>query len=347
MRAQVRDPGRRVRVEREQPFLGQRREELDREERIAAGLLVHELRQRMGGIPIAVQGIGDESVDIVEPEGRQHDLLHPRSRLADYLQRPHERVRRTDLVVAVGPDQQDVPHIRIGDQVLQQFKSCRVQPLQIVEEQRERVLRPGEYAEEPSEHHLEAVLCILRREVRNGRLFPDDELDLRDEVDDKLAVRAHRVLQRAPPPAHLRFALGEDLTDEGLEGLCQGRVRDVALVLVELAGREEAARRNKRLVQLIHHGGFADAGITGYEHEFWCAVGHDAVEGCEQGVDLALPPVQLLRDQQPVRRVVRAQRERDRCDHASPIPPGTVEDRLPGRRRSGSAPRRSWREASW
>ena len=113
-----------------------------------------------------------------------------------------------------------------------------------------------------------------------------------------------------PPLAHLRFALDEDLTDQGLEGLCQGRVRDVALVLVELAGREEAARRNKRLVQLVHHRGFADAGITGYEHELRRTLGHDPVEGREQGVDLALPPVQLLWDQQSVRRVVRAQRER-------------------------------------
>jgi hypothetical protein len=61
--------------------------------------------------------------------------------------------------------------------------------------------------------------------------------------------------------------LDEDLTDQGLESLCQSRVRDVALVLVELAGREEAPQRNKHLVQLIHHGGFAHARITGYENE--------------------------------------------------------------------------------
>ncbi len=37
-------PGERDRVEREQPFIGQRRDELNREERIAAGLLLHEFR---------------------------------------------------------------------------------------------------------------------------------------------------------------------------------------------------------------------------------------------------------------------------------------------------------------
>jgi hypothetical protein len=58
-------------------------------------------------------------------------------------------VRRTDFVVTVGSDQHQVPHVRIGNQVLQQLKGCRVQPLQIVEEQRKRVLRPGERADEP------------------------------------------------------------------------------------------------------------------------------------------------------------------------------------------------------
>ena len=88
--------------------------------------------------------------------------------------------------------------------MLQQFKSCRVQPLQIVEEQRKRVLRPGERAEEPPEHKLEAVPRILRRQVRNGRLFPDDELQLRDEVDDELAIRTQLLPEEpaanVPPP---------------------------------------------------------------------------------------------------------------------------------------------------
>ncbi len=200
-----------------------------------------------------MQGIGDQRADIVEPERRQHNLLDPRSSLADRLQRPHERVRRADLVVAVGSDQQQVPYIRIGNQVLQEPKSSRVQPLQIVEEQRERVLRPGERTEEAPEHQLEAVPRVLRRQVWNRRLFPDDELDLRDEVDDQLTARAHCLLEGGPPLAHLRFALYQDLTDQSLERLCQGAIRDVAPVLVELAGREKPARWNKRLMQLVYH----------------------------------------------------------------------------------------------
>ena len=63
-------------------------------------------------------------------------------------------------------------------------------------------------------------------------------------------------------------------------------------------------------MQLVDHGGLANAGITGDEHERRRPIGHDPVEGAEQGGDLGLPPIQLLREKQSFRRVVRAQWER-------------------------------------
>jgi len=39
--------------------------------------LVHQLRQRTGAILLRVQRIGHESAKVVEPEGRQHDVLRP------------------------------------------------------------------------------------------------------------------------------------------------------------------------------------------------------------------------------------------------------------------------------
>src|SRR5208282_6650671 len=98
------------------------REELDREERIAAGLIVHQLHQGPRALWLAMQGIGDELADIVEPEGCQHDLMHPRISLADRLERPQKRVRGADLVVPVGPDQQQVPYLRVRDQVLEEVE---------------------------------------------------------------------------------------------------------------------------------------------------------------------------------------------------------------------------------
>ena len=136
----------------------QRRKELDREERIAAGLLVHQLRQGPSALRLAMQRVGDEPANIVEPKRGQNDLLDSCSRLADPVERPDERVRGTDFVVPVRPDQQQMPYLRMRDQVLEEIDRRRIQPLQIVEEQRQRVLRPREHPEEAPENHLKAIL---------------------------------------------------------------------------------------------------------------------------------------------------------------------------------------------
>jgi hypothetical protein len=62
--------------------------------------------------------------------------------------------------------------------------------LQIIEEQRQRVLRPGEHGEKASENQLKATLRVMERQLRDRRLVTDDELQLRDQVYDKPSVRA-------------------------------------------------------------------------------------------------------------------------------------------------------------
>src|ERR1700675_4320931 len=160
-----------------------------------------------------MQGIGDERANIVKSEGRQHNLLDPCSSFAERLQRPHKRVRRANLVIPVGSDQQHVPYLRMRNQTLKEVERCCIQPLQIIKKEGKRMFWPGECSEETPEHQLETVLRILRRHVRNGRLFANDEFQLWDEIDDELAIRTQCFLKNVPPMAHLRFAFDEDLTD--------------------------------------------------------------------------------------------------------------------------------------
>src|SRR5467141_1633868 len=101
--------------------------------------------------------------------------------------------------------------------MLEQLECRGIEPLQVIEEQRQRVIRFGERAEEPSEHPLKSAFCLTRRKVRNGRLFPDQELKLRIEVDDELTVRAPCLAQCASPPAEFDIALGKDWANERLE----------------------------------------------------------------------------------------------------------------------------------
>src|SRR5258708_33456689 len=62
-------------------------------------------------------------------------------------------------------------------------------------------------------------------------------------------------------------------------------------------------------MQLAEDGGLADPGVSGNKHQLRLAPGYNAVEGSEQGIDFGFPPVQLLWNQQPVWRVMFAQRE--------------------------------------
>jgi len=61
------------------------------------------------------------------------------------------------------------------------------------------VFLPREYTDESPEHHLEAFLRFQRGQIPNRRLLADDELELRDEIDDERAVRAQRLLKALLP----------------------------------------------------------------------------------------------------------------------------------------------------
>ena len=140
-----------------------------------------------------------------------------------------------DFVVAIGADQQEVLQIRPGQEILEQIERRRVEPLQVVEEERQRVFRPGEDAEEAPKHQLETRLCLLRFELGNRRLVADDELELGDNIDHEPTVRAQRLQKGVAPAAKLGVALPEERPNKAVKGVRQSGVRDVALVLVELA----------------------------------------------------------------------------------------------------------------
>src|SRR5579864_8755489 len=94
-----------------------------------------------------------------------------------------------DFVVPVGANQHQMPHIRPGQQILHDIERCRIEPLQIVKEQSERMLRPREYTDKSTEYQLEPALRVRWRNFRCRRLFSDDELQLGNEVHDDLPVR--------------------------------------------------------------------------------------------------------------------------------------------------------------
>src|SRR5262249_41051153 len=98
-------------------------------------------------------------------------------------------MRGCDFGVPVGADQQQVLHIRLRQEILEQIERCCVEPLQIIEEQSERMVRPCEYANEPPENQLKAPLRVLQWKIRDWWRFSDDKLQFRDEIHHEPSVR--------------------------------------------------------------------------------------------------------------------------------------------------------------
>src|SRR6202046_3687811 len=110
------------------------------------------------------------------------------------------------------------------NQMIDQVERRGIQPLQIVKEQGERMLLAGKDSEEAPEHHLEAVPGILRRQVRDRRLFSDHQFQLGNQVHNDLTILAQRLPQGVPPGTEPRLALPQKRADETLESLGQGGV---------------------------------------------------------------------------------------------------------------------------
>ena len=66
--------------------------------------------------------------------------------------------------------------------MLDQIEGGCIQPLEIVEEQRQWMLGPCKYADKSPEHQLEATLCFLWRKNGKWRLLSDNQLQFRDQI---------------------------------------------------------------------------------------------------------------------------------------------------------------------
>src|ERR1700730_15183891 len=121
----------------------------------------------------------------------------------DGLELPHQRMGGSDFVVTIGTDQHEVLQIRPGQQILQQIERRRVEPLQVVDEERQWMFRLSEDADKPWKHQQETALCLLLLKLRDRWLFSDDQLQLGNQVDYELSVRAKRTQQGIAPPREL------------------------------------------------------------------------------------------------------------------------------------------------
>src|SRR5262249_19234514 len=161
------------------------RNELNGEERIASRLLVHQLRERRDGFRRAPNSVRNQLPDMCSGERPKHDLVYHSASGLDRIELAHERMCRGDFIIAEGADEEKIAEMGSGQQVFQQVERRRVEPLQIIEEERQRMFWPREDADELPKHELEAPLCVLWRNLRNQRRVSNDEPHLRNEIHNQ------------------------------------------------------------------------------------------------------------------------------------------------------------------
>src|SRR5206468_6362073 len=85
--------------------------------------------------------------------------------------------------------------------------------------------------------------------------------------------------------------------------LRQSAIRGVARQLIELARDEVAASASQRPVDLVNQGCFSDTGVPGHEQQLSGPLGRPFERRLERR-DLAISPIQALRDRERVRHVL-------------------------------------------
>src|SRR5262249_49305935 len=146
---------------REHSFIGERRHELNGEERVAARLLVQQSRERRAAFRLAAKSVRNELAEMLSSERLKPDLVYLSASGPDRGELAHERMRGSDFVVAVGADEEKIAEFGSAQQGFQQVERRRIEPLQVIEEERQRMFRPREDADELPKDQLDARLRVL------------------------------------------------------------------------------------------------------------------------------------------------------------------------------------------
>jgi len=140
------------------------------------GLGVDHPRQRGVG---CAQRIGDQRRDVGQAEVADLNALDRQVGRGQLVEGMLEGVLAIDLVVAVGEAQHQVGRAAQG-QCLHNIERDQVAPLQVIEEQQERLLGRREQADEAQKDESEAILGLDAHQLLDRVLRADQGLQARE-----------------------------------------------------------------------------------------------------------------------------------------------------------------------
>ena len=157
--------------------------------------------------------------------------------------------------------------IRRGGQRVEQPEGRAVGPLQIVQEEHERVLPRGEQAHEGLKREMEAGFGLDRADRRKRGRRSHEPLELGRKIGDHARVVPEGVLDALAPRGRFGCRPAQQLDDQRPECLRKGRIRRAPPLGIELGGEEAAASRGDRGAQVGRQGRLADPGRASQHHD--------------------------------------------------------------------------------
>ena len=246
-------PARGVAVQPEQAALCQVFQEAAQEERVAAGLGLAQLRQRLRLVDRAVHGVGDQLAGVRRCQRTDFELqdlvLAERGEKGQVLR---QRMVGRHLGGAVGADQQQMAQALVLHHLAQQAARGTVGPLQVVDEQHQRCLGTGQRRAAQQHGAHEAVLGLGRPQRQQRRRRAQQQGQVGHGFGHHGGVAGQRGVQGRAPLRAGGVGQSQDLAAALLQGGEEWRAGCMAAVLVALAFDEMAAQSEQRALHLAH-----------------------------------------------------------------------------------------------
>jgi hypothetical protein len=111
-------------------------------------------------------------------ERAKENLIDRGTAFPDFLKGDRQRVIGANLLFPVRAENKEMLVLRISHQEFHQFERSEIRPLEIVDKENERVILLSNGTNKALEDVVEPVLRFSRRELLNGWLIGEQELEL-------------------------------------------------------------------------------------------------------------------------------------------------------------------------
>ena len=257
----------------------------------------------------AFEGIVEQGFEVFLPEVAQPDgfdelvvgrvrrggigFIHLQPFRIGVFEANHVRMVHVDFVVAVGSDDEQVADPGFGEDGFEKVEGSSIRPLDIIQEDDQRMFGRADHLNELAQGVVEAVLVFVGREVFHQRLLPHDFFEGRNQSGDYPGGFAHGFGNPFFPLLDDGLVFGEQDVGEFVEGLDPGEVRRIALDEIELPGDEEAVLEGDGDIEAVDEARFPNTGIAAHGNEHFLSAGN-LIEHFEQGFHFGFPSVEFL-----------------------------------------------------